>query len=74
MYKIVRQKKIDLEDNDLDIETDSSGVKKKKKQGATGSPAGISPFMDKKNDQAITYEWVNIFNLKNSGILEKKNC
>ncbi|CAC5401557.1 RAD54L2 [Mytilus coruscus] len=57
LYKIVRQKKIDLEDNDLDIETDSSGVKKKKKQGATGSSAGISPFMDKKSDQAITYEW-----------------
>ncbi|XP_076091069.1 helicase ARIP4-like isoform X2 [Mytilus galloprovincialis] len=71
LYKIVRQKKIDLEDNDLDIETDSAGVKKKKKQGATGSPAGISPFMDKKNDQAITYEWAEKL-LKNytPGLLE----
>jgi hypothetical protein len=60
LYKIMRQKKTDLADEkDLDIETETSGGKKRgKKASAAATQPGLSPFTDKKSDQVITYEWV----------------
>lgn len=56
----MRQKKTDLADeNDLDIETETSGGKKRgKKASAAATQPGLSSFADKKSDQVITYEWV----------------